>query len=54
MKTKDFERKLKLNQETVANLDEEKMDAIWGGVSVDGTCHTFCDVNIKFSICVCQ
>lgn len=54
MKTKEFKKKLVLNQETIADLDNEKMDSIRGGRTAMDTCHTFCDANPKLSICICE
>ena len=54
MKKKEFKRKLSLNQETVANLNSEKMDAIRGGRTAIDTCHTYCDADPDLSICLCD
>jgi len=54
MKTKKFSKKLMLNQETISNLSQEKMDTIRGGRTAMDTCHTYCDINPDLSICLCD
>ena len=53
MKTKTFASKLVLNKETIANLRNEEMNDVHGGVQITGStpsnCH--CTKTIETSCC---
>jgi natural product precursor len=56
MKTKKFNKKLNLSKNTIANLDNGKMNGIKGGITGDTRCPwTVCEYTKCISmICVCQ
>jgi len=50
MKAKKFEKKLNLNKKTIANLVNDELGAIKGGIS-GSVCITYCIVKTGCVIC---
>jgi hypothetical protein len=52
MKAKKFNRKLKLNKKTIAHLDSEVMDKVYGGVRSRPT--ECIDTKLPYMCCILQ
>ncbi|MDQ1352128.1 MAG: hypothetical protein QG657_2434 [Acidobacteriota bacterium] len=52
MKTKNLKKKLVLNKDTIANLANGELKAVYGGASELPTCATGCKITFCASNCV--